>query len=159
MLTLILLWCTINFRSRQSIREDDTDSTKQQFNNPAYGVKSTQTSNEYSSTPPPPDTVQEHGYETVNFTRPAKGQSATNQAESPQKNDHEYDRLDRSQKEHKTVATSESPEQNDQHKTSSKGTEGSEELNSAYSRLENQKSNSKKDSEEHIYYVLEGPSS
>ena len=120
-------------------------------------MESTQTSNEYSSTPPPPDTVQEHGYETVNFTRPAGGQSATNQAETLQKNDHEYDRLDRTQKEHKTVATSESSEQNDQHKTSSKGTEGSKELDSAYSRLENQKSDSKKDSEEHIYYVLEGP--
>ena len=153
------IWCTINFRSRQSIRDEDTDSTKQQFNNPAYGVESTQTSNEYSSTPPPPDTVQEHGYETVNFTRPAGGQSATNQTETLQKNDHEYDRLDRTQKENKTVATLESSEQNDQHKTSSKGTEGSKELNSAYSRLENQKSDSKKDSEEHIYYVLEGPSS
>ena len=150
---------TINFCSRESIREDDTDSTKQRFNNPAYGVESTQTSNEYSSTPPPPDTVQEHGYETVNFTRPAGGQSATSQAETLQKNDHKYDRLDRTQKENKTVATSESPEQNDQHKTSSKGTEGNEELDSAYSRLENQKSDSKKDSEEHIYYVLEGPNS
>ena len=135
------------------------DSTKQRFNNPAYGVKSTQTSNEYSSTPPPPDMVQEHGYVTVNFTRPAKDQSATNQAESPQKDDHEYDRLDRTQKEHKPVATSESPEQNDQHKTSSKGTKESEKLDSVYSRLENQKSDSKKDSEEHMYYVLEGPSS
>ena len=124
-------------------------------------MESTQTSNDYSSTPPPPDTIQEHGYETVSFTRPARGQSATNQAETPQKNDHEYDRLDRVQKEHETVtvATSESPEQNDQHKTSSKGTEGSEELDSAYSRLENQKPDSKKDSEEHIYYVLEGTSS
>ena len=121
-------------------------------------MESTQTSNEYSSTPPPPDTVQEHGYKTINFTRPARGQSAINQAESQQKNDHEYDRLDRTQKEHKTVATSESPEQNDQHKTPSKGTEGSKELDSAYSRLENQKSDSKKDSE-HVYYVLEGPSS
>ena len=100
-------------------------------------MESTQTSNEYSSTPPPPDTVQEHGYETVNFTRPARGQSATNQAETLQKNDHEYDKLDRIQKEHKTVATSESHEQNDQHKISSKGTEGSEELDSAYSGLEN----------------------
>ena len=96
---------------------------------------------------------------TVNFTHPAGGQNATNQAETPQKNDHEYDRLDRIQKEHETVATSESPEQNDQHKTSSKGTEGNKELDSAYSRLENQKSDSKKDSEEHIYYILEGPSS
>ena len=126
-------------------------------------MESTQTSNEYSSTPPPPDTVQEHGYETVtvNFTSQAGGrrQSATNQAETIQKDDHEYDRLNRTQKDNKTVATSESPEQNNQHKTSSKGTEGSKELDSAYSRLENQKSDSKKDSEEHIYYVLEGPSS
>ena len=121
-------------------------------------MESTRTSNN-SSTPPPPDTVQEHGYETVNFTCPAGGQNATNQAETPQKNDHEYDRLDRIQKEHETVATSESSEQNDQHKTSSKGTEGNKELDSAYSRLENQKSDSKKDSEEHIYYVLEGPNS
>ena len=147
------------FTQRQSIHEEDVDGTIRRFNNPAYGVDSTQTSNDYSSTPPPPDTVQEHGYETVNFTRPAKDQSATNQTENPQKNDHEYDRLDRIQKEHETVATSESPEQNDQHKTSSKGTEGSKELDSAYSRLENQKSDSKKNSEEHIYYVLEGPSS
>ena len=122
-------------------------------------MESTQTSNEYSSTPPPPDTIQEHGYESINFTRPARGQSAANQTETLQKNDHEYDRLDRTQKDNKTVATSESPEQNDQHKTSSKGTEESKELDSAYNRLENQKSDSKKDSEEHIYYVLEGPSS
>ena len=147
------------FAYRKSIHEEDTDSAIRRFNNPAYGVESTQTSNEYSSTPPPPDTVQEHGYETVNFTRPARGQSITNQAESQQKNDHEYDRLDRTQKEYKTVATSESPKQNNQHKTPSKGTEGSKELDSAYSRLENQKSDSKKDSEEHVYYVLEGPSS
>ena len=155
------IWCTLNFRNRQSIHEDDTDSTKQRFNNPAYGVESSQTSNEYSSTPPPPDTVQEHGYETVNFTRPAGGQSITSQAETLQKDDHEYDRLDRTQKENKTVATLEPPEQIDQYKTSSKGTEGSKELklDSAYSRLENQKSDSKKDSEAHIYYVLEGPSS
>ena len=122
-------------------------------------MESTQTSNDYSSTPPPPDTVQEHGYETVNFTRPARGQSATNQAEIPQKNDHEYDRLDRIQKEHETVATSESHEHNYQHKTLSKGTEGSKELDNAYSRLENHKPDSKKNSEEHVYYVLEGPSS
>ena len=122
-------------------------------------MDSTQTSNEYSSTPPPPDTAQEHGYEIINFTHPARGQSATNQAETPQKNSHEYDRLDRIQKDHETVAISESSEQIDQHKTSSEGTEGSKELDSAYSRLENQKLDSKKDSEEHIYHVLEGPSS
>ena len=122
-------------------------------------MESTRTSNEYSSTPPPSDTVQEHGYETVNLTCPAGGQNATNHAETPQKDDHKYDRLDRIQKEHETAATSKSLEQNDQHKTPSEGTEGSKELDSAYSRLENQKSDSKKDSEEHIYYVLEGPSS
>ena len=122
-------------------------------------MDSTQTSSNYSSTPPPPDTVQEHGYETVSFTRPAGGQSATKQMETPQKNDHEYDRLNRIQKDHETVAISDSSEQIVQHKTLSEGTEGSKELDSAYSRLENQKLDSKKDSEEHIYHVLEGPSS
>ncbi len=134
------------------------DSTIRRFNNPAYRAEITQTSNDYTPTsPPPPDPVQEHGYEIVNFTRPARVQSATNGEEILHKNEHEYDRLDRAQKEHEAIATSESPQQCDQHKTSSEAQEGKE-LESAYSRLENKKSESKKNAEEHIYHVLEGPS-
>lgn len=74
--------------------------------------------------------------------------------------EHEYDMLDRGQKGHNTtarVAISKSLEQCQQHKTSlSEGR--NEEMESAYSRLEDKKLDSKRTSKEHIYHVLIGPS-
>lgn len=106
-------------------------------------MESTQSSPDHTTSPD-----QEHGYETITYTRLITGQSKTNQHESGQ----EYNILDRGQNRH--VATSKIL---DQRKSSCKGAEGSKESESVYSRLEKKELEGKKDAEEHFYHILEGP--
>ena len=119
----------------------------QESTNPAYevGVGSTQPSHDHTTSPD-----QEQRYQPVNYTHPPVEISQTNEGD--------YNRLDRGKNGHK--ATSKSLEQCKQNKTSSTGYQVSKELESAYmyGELEKEISDVKKDSEEHIYHILEGPS-
>ena len=94
---------------------------------------------------------EEHEYEIVSIDM---YRCTTNQSNVLQGNEHEYDRLDGGQKGHETIPL----ELCNQHKILTERNQESTELEkSVYSRLK-QKNLEKRDSEEHIYHVLEGPS-
>ena len=154
---LLLIFC-IHRQYSDTDSENDMDTTIRPYNNPAYEKSIPSSPDKHTNTTS--SDYQEHGYETVHYTRPDIDQSTMKQDEILHKIEHEYDMLDRGQKGHNTTARgaiSKSLEQCQQHKTSlSEGR--NKEMESAYSRLEDKKLDSKRSSKEHIYHVLIGPS-